>query len=134
MLKDTFEKVTRYRNNVTDMLRIISALHYRITKFTDNSLSTKPIIMPPYIYSKRLKIQTDGNAYIFYRASKEILMPRDIEQLSRDGYASIDQVFDVLTHLDEEMTQLFAQIVEIYSQHASIVIEEFKDSALPDLM
>jgi len=136
MLKDTFEKVNKYRTNVQEMLQIMAAVYYRIIKFADNYTNTKPVFMPESIESTMLHIQLSGNSAMYYKDARQSnkLISFDIDKLGTADHASIDQIFAVVAHIDTELNEIFRQITAIYAEEASKVIEEFKDSALPDLM
>ena len=136
MLKDTFEKVNKYRDNVQTMLNIVLALKYCMLKFLEKTSQTKPVKLSPEIRSKRLVISREQSSISYFDRATSTLhfIPNSIDELSAGNRLSIDQLFDIITHLDEEMTDLFKVLTEEFTAEAAKVIEEFKDAALPDLM
>lgn len=136
MLKDTFDKITTYREKVSQMLVILQAVDMRLGKFMDKYVNTIPIEMPRTIQSERLCYDKET---LLYRKkepgiSTYLKIPSHIDMLGGIDYMDIDQLFDVIAHLDEELTTLFNAVIEIFTYHASKVVEEFRESAVAGLM
>lgn len=133
MLHDTFDKVNNYRGRIETMLIILKALSVRMAEYTNTSLRPS-VNFPLEFKGRRLKIHSAASTMYYCDGSKDLRIPIAIIEIGADACVNLDQLFEVIAHLDEELSLIFNQIKKVFTDEAEKVVEEFHLTAVQDLL
>ncbi len=137
MLQDTLNKVTTYRATIQAGLNLLHCFANRINSFITTWKNAMPQSDCSSISGDRIKIEI-GSSAVIYLINEGCYIPSDITKLERKDtnstIASLDQVYTILTHFDEEVDVIFKKLKHDFVSTANEILEALREQAVNDLM